>query len=65
MAGLIGQVIVIASLLAAWLHGLQTFQHALMLGLACKHSSPLPVLHFSDLNFSSLLCQTLKTPPKE
>ncbi|TFW70543.1 MFS transporter [Methylotenera oryzisoli] len=33
MAGLIGQVIVIASLLAAWLHGLQTFQHALMLGL--------------------------------
>jgi len=33
MAGLIGQVIVIASLLTAWLHGLQTFQHALMLGL--------------------------------
>jgi NNP family nitrate/nitrite transporter-like MFS transporter len=33
MAGLIGQVIVMASLLTAWLHGLQTFQHALMLGL--------------------------------
>ncbi len=33
MAGLIGQVIVIVSLLTAWLHGLQTFQHALMLGL--------------------------------
>jgi len=33
MAGLIGQLIVIASLLTAWLHGLQTFQHALMLGL--------------------------------
>ncbi|MDP2152089.1 MAG: nitrate/nitrite transporter [Methylotenera sp.] len=33
MAGLIGQVIVLASLLAAWLHGLQTFQHTLMLGL--------------------------------
>ncbi|HEY0842360.1 nitrate/nitrite transporter [Methylotenera sp.] len=33
MAGLIGQVIVIGSLLTAWLHGLQTFQHALMLGL--------------------------------
>jgi NNP family nitrate/nitrite transporter-like MFS transporter len=33
MAGLIGQVIVLASLLVAWLHGLQTFQHTLMLGL--------------------------------
>lgn len=33
MAGLIGQVIVIVSLLVAWLHGLQTFQHALMLGI--------------------------------
>ena len=33
MAGLIGQVIVIVSLLTAWLHGLQTFQHALMLGI--------------------------------
>ncbi|ACT48555.1 nitrate/nitrite transporter [Methylotenera mobilis] len=33
MAGLIGQVIVVVSLLTAWLHGLQTFQHALMLGL--------------------------------
>ena len=33
MAGLIGQVIVIASLLIAWLHGIQTFQHALILGL--------------------------------
>ncbi|PPC82447.1 MAG: MFS transporter [Methylotenera sp.] len=33
MAGLIGQVIVIVSLLVAWLHGLQTFQHTLMLGI--------------------------------
>jgi NNP family nitrate/nitrite transporter-like MFS transporter len=33
MAGLIGQVIVILSLLIAWLHGIQTFQHALLLGL--------------------------------
>lgn len=33
MAGLIGQVIVLASLLVAWLHGLQTFQHTLILGL--------------------------------
>ncbi len=33
MAGIIGQVIVIASLLVAWLHGLQTFQHTLILGL--------------------------------
>lgn len=33
MAGLIGQVVVIISLLIAWLHGLQTFQQTLMLGL--------------------------------
>ncbi len=33
MAGLIGQLVVIASLLIAWLHGLQTFQHTLMLGI--------------------------------
>lgn len=33
MAGLIGQVIVILSLLLAWLHGIETFQHALLLGL--------------------------------
>jgi NNP family nitrate/nitrite transporter-like MFS transporter len=32
-AGIIGQVIVIASLLLAWLHGIQTFQHALLLGV--------------------------------
>ncbi len=32
-AGTIGQIIVIASLLTAWLHGLQTFQHTLMLGI--------------------------------
>ncbi|MES2502144.1 MAG: nitrate/nitrite transporter [Pseudomonadota bacterium] len=32
-AGTIGQIIVIASLLIAWLHGLQTFQHTLMLGI--------------------------------
>ncbi|PPC93151.1 MAG: MFS transporter [Methylotenera sp.] len=32
-AGLIGQVVVILSLLLAWLHGIQTFQHALMLGI--------------------------------
>jgi len=33
MAGLIGQIIVILSLLTAWLHGIETFQHALMLGI--------------------------------
>ena len=33
MAGLIGQIIVLLSLLTAWLHGLQTFQHALLLGI--------------------------------
>lgn len=33
MAGLIGQVIVMLSLLFAWLHGLQTFQHTLLLGV--------------------------------
>jgi len=33
MAGLIGQIIVIASLLLAWLHGLENFQQALMLGI--------------------------------
>lgn len=33
MAGVLGQVIVILSLLTAWLHGIQTFQHALLLGL--------------------------------
>ncbi|MDI1360697.1 nitrate/nitrite transporter [Methylotenera sp.] len=33
MAGLIGQIIVILSLLMAWLHGIETFQHALMLGI--------------------------------
>ncbi len=33
MAGLIGQIIVIASLLTAWLHGIETFQQALMLGI--------------------------------
>jgi NNP family nitrate/nitrite transporter-like MFS transporter len=33
MAGLLGQIVVIVSLLVAWLHGLQTFQHTLMLGL--------------------------------
>ncbi len=32
-AGTIGQIIVIASLLIAWLHGLQTFQHTLLLGI--------------------------------
>lgn len=32
-AGTIGQIIVIVSLLIAWLHGLQTFQHTLMLGI--------------------------------
>jgi MFS transporter, NNP family, nitrate/nitrite transporter len=32
-AGLIGQIIVIASLLTAWLHGIQNFQQALMLGV--------------------------------
>lgn len=33
MAGLIGQIVVILSLLAAWLHGIQNFQQALMLGV--------------------------------
>jgi NNP family nitrate/nitrite transporter-like MFS transporter len=33
MAGLVGQVIVILSLLLAWLHGIHTFQQALLLGL--------------------------------
>ncbi|MGQ0443013.1 MAG: nitrate/nitrite transporter [Methylophilaceae bacterium] len=33
MAGLIGQIIVIISLLIAWLHELQTFQHTLLLGI--------------------------------
>lgn len=33
MAGLIGQVIVILSLLIAWLHGIENFQQALMLGV--------------------------------
>jgi NNP family nitrate/nitrite transporter-like MFS transporter len=32
-AGLIGQIIVIISLLTAWLHGIHTFQQALMLGI--------------------------------
>ena len=32
-AGTIGQIIVIFSLLVAWLHGIQTFQQALMLGI--------------------------------
>ena len=32
-AGTIGQIIVIASLLTAWLHGLQTSQHTLLLGI--------------------------------
>ncbi|MES2580895.1 MAG: nitrate/nitrite transporter [Pseudomonadota bacterium] len=32
-AGTIGQIIVILSLLTAWLHGLQTFQHTLLLGV--------------------------------
>ena len=32
-SGTIGQIIVIASLLTAWLHGLQTFQHTLLLGI--------------------------------
>jgi len=32
-AGLVGQVIVILSLLLAWLHGIHTFQQALLLGL--------------------------------
>lgn len=31
-AGIIGQVIVFAALATAWLHGIQTFQHALILG---------------------------------
>ncbi len=33
IAGLIGQVIVILALLAAWLHGIQNFQQALLLGI--------------------------------
>jgi MFS transporter, NNP family, nitrate/nitrite transporter len=33
MAGLIGQVIVIASLLIAWLHGIESFQQSLILGI--------------------------------
>ena len=33
MAGLIGQIIVILSLLTAWLHGIENFQQALMLGI--------------------------------
>jgi len=33
MAGLIGQVIVIAALLTAWLHGIESFQQALILGV--------------------------------
>lgn len=32
-AGLIGQIIVILSLLLAWLHGIENFQQALMLGI--------------------------------
>lgn len=32
-AGLIGQVIVIAALLVAWLHGIHTYQQALLLGV--------------------------------
>jgi MFS transporter, NNP family, nitrate/nitrite transporter len=32
-AGLIGQIIVILSLLTAWLHGIENFQQALMLGI--------------------------------
>ncbi len=32
-AGTIGQIIVMLSLLTAWLHGLQTFQHTLLLGI--------------------------------
>jgi NNP family nitrate/nitrite transporter-like MFS transporter len=32
-AGLIGQIIVLFSLLTAWVHGIQTFEHALLLGL--------------------------------
>ncbi len=33
MAGLIGQLIVIAALLTAWLHGIESFQQALILGV--------------------------------
>ncbi|MEE9331603.1 MAG: nitrate/nitrite transporter [Methylophilaceae bacterium] len=33
MAGVIGQVIVIAALLFAWLHGIQNFQQSLILGI--------------------------------
>jgi MFS transporter, NNP family, nitrate/nitrite transporter len=32
-AGLIGQIIVIAALLVAWLHGIHTYQQALLLGM--------------------------------
>jgi NNP family nitrate/nitrite transporter-like MFS transporter len=32
-AGIIGQIIVILSLLTAWLHGIETFQQSLMLGI--------------------------------
>ena len=32
-AGIIGQVIVMAALATAWVHGIQTFQHALVLGV--------------------------------
>lgn len=32
-AGLLGQIIVILSLLLAWLYGIHTFQHALLLGI--------------------------------
>ncbi len=32
-AGLVGQVIVIAALLVAWLHGIHTYQHTLLLGM--------------------------------
>ncbi|HLD09693.1 MAG TPA: nitrate/nitrite transporter [Methylophilaceae bacterium] len=33
MAGLIGQIIVIVALLIAWLHGVHTYQHTLLLGV--------------------------------
>lgn len=33
MAGLVGQVIVIAALAFAWLHGIHTYQHTLLLGM--------------------------------
>ncbi|MBA3695496.1 MAG: NarK/NasA family nitrate transporter [Methylotenera sp.] len=32
-AGIIGQIVVLLSLLLAWVHGIQTFQHALLLGV--------------------------------